>query len=394
MTPRGPLINESQQTPNADIYEDFPEGGWRAWSVVLGAWCAMIPSMGMLNTIGVLEAWIGENQLAALPKSQTAWVVSLYAFFLYIGGSCAEYYQFLLSFGVLGGLSACFLFTPSVSTIGHWFSKRQGLATGIACTAGGTGGIMFSLITLYLAPVIGFPWTMRIIGFLSLACCTVACLTLQTRPMSPSTETKSTNARPNLLTTLRHAIDLRPLAHDPSYLTTTLAITVIEFAVFLPITYLPSAALASNLPPQTSYRLIAFLNAGSVPGRALPNYLSDHFGRFNVMIITALACTLLIFCLWLPPTALDVRSEAALTVFAVLFGFWSGAAISLTPVCVAQFWGVGWGADWRGDRGWESWRGVFVVGGLCWGLLCTGVGGVWGGEICRWAEEVVGGVLM
>ncbi|GAB7328995.1 hypothetical protein MBLNU13_g00851t2 [Cladosporium sp. NU13] len=242
--------------------------------------------------------------------------------------------------------------------------------------------------------VIGFPWTMRIIGFLSLACCTVACLTLQTRPMSPSTETKSTNARPNLLTTLRHAIDLRPLAHDPSYLTTTLAITVIEFAVFLPITYLPSAALASNLPPQTSYRLIAFLNAGSVPGRALPNYLSDHFGRFNVMIITALACTLLIFCLWLPPTALDVRSEAALTVFAVLFGFWSGAAISLTPVCVAQFWGVGWGADWRGDRGWESWRGVFVVGGLCWGLLCTGVGGVWGGEICRWAEEVVGGVLM
>lgn len=54
------------------------------------------------------------------------------------------------------------------------------------------------------------------------------------------------------------------------------------------------------------------------------------------MIATAFACTLLIFCLWLPPTALDVTSEAALTVFAVLFGFWSGAAISLTPVCVAQ----------------------------------------------------------
>ena len=81
--------NERQQPPNVDIDDEFPEGGWRAWSVVLGAWCAMIPSMGMLNTIGVLDAWIGENQLAALPKSQTAWVVSLYAFFLYIGGSCA-----------------------------------------------------------------------------------------------------------------------------------------------------------------------------------------------------------------------------------------------------------------------------------------------------------------
>ena len=202
---------------------------------------------------------------------------------------------------------------------------------------------MFSLITLYLAPVIGFPWTIRIIGFISLACCTIACLTLQTRPTNPSAETKSTAPKPNLQTTLHRAIDLRPLAHDPAYLTTTVAIIVIEFAVFLPITYLPSAALTAGhgLSSQTSLRLIALLNAGSVPGRALPNYLSDHLGRFNVMITTALACTVLIFCVWLPPTALDVTSEASLTVFAVLFGFWSGAAISLTPVCVAQVSDVG-----------------------------------------------------
>jgi hypothetical protein len=68
---------------------DYPEGGLRAWLVVLGAWCAMVPSMGMLNTIGVIDAWIGENQLASLPKSQTAWIVSIYAFLLYLGGSCA-----------------------------------------------------------------------------------------------------------------------------------------------------------------------------------------------------------------------------------------------------------------------------------------------------------------
>ena len=89
MTSTKNLNHERPQTLNVDIDENFPEGGWRAWSVVLGAWCAMIPSMGMLNTIGVLDAWISENQLATLPKSQTAWVVSLYAFFLYIGGSCA-----------------------------------------------------------------------------------------------------------------------------------------------------------------------------------------------------------------------------------------------------------------------------------------------------------------
>lgn len=71
-----------------------PEGGLRAWLVVLGAWCAMIPSMGMLNTVGVIDAWIGENQLSSLPKSQTAWVVSIYAFLLYVGGSFAGECEF------------------------------------------------------------------------------------------------------------------------------------------------------------------------------------------------------------------------------------------------------------------------------------------------------------
>jgi MFS family permease len=385
----------SQQHDDHDSHADCPEGGLRAWTVVLGAWCAMVPSMGMLNTIGILDAWIGENQLEALPKSQTAWIVSLYAFFLYIGGSCAgkqwkalctfgeknetdldlcrfpgaifdryglrpviipgsigmvaslmclscstEYYQFLLSFGVLGGLSACCLFTPSVSTIGHWFNKRQGLATGLACTAGGIGGILFSFITLYLAPKIGFPWTMRIIAFISLVLCSVACLTLQTRPPAVLNPAQDDKKKPNLLACLRRAIDLKPLAHDPAYLATTIAVFLIEFAVFLPITYISTAALATgpkgSITHQNAYRLIALLNVGSVPGRALPNYLSDTFGRFNVMIITALVCTILIFCIWLPPTVLDRASEPAFTAFAVLFGFWSGAAISLTPVCIAQ----------------------------------------------------------
>jgi MFS family permease len=249
-----------------------------------------------------------------------------------------EYYQFLLSFGVLGGLSACCLFTPSVSTIGHWFNKRQGLATGLACTAGGIGGILFSFITLYLAPKIGFPWTMRIIGFISLVLCSIACLTLQTRPPAIPASAQDKKRKPGLIACLRQAVDFKPLAHDPAYLATTIAVFLIEFAVFIPITYISTAAIATGqgIDQQHAYRLIALLNVGSVPGRALPGYLADRFGRFNVMIITALVCTILIFCIWLPPTVLDVASEPALTAFAVLFGFWSGAAISLTPVCIAQ----------------------------------------------------------
>ncbi|KAH7061577.1 major facilitator superfamily domain-containing protein [Macrophomina phaseolina] len=359
---------------------DYPEGGLSAWLVVFGAWCAMIPSMGLLNTIGVLQAWVAEHELKHYSESNVGWIFSTYAFFLYIGGAqigsvfdrygakpliipgsigmvastmcmsvskgaylvlytcqCPsivqyaasdktqpsdptrpEYYQFLLSFGVLGGLSASLLFTPAVSAVGHWFCKRRALATGIACTAGGSGGIAFPFIILYLAPSIGFAWAMRIIGFINAGMCLCACLLLRTRiPPSPHAGA---------------AIDVRALWRDAPYAATTLAIFLVEFAVFIPLTYVSSYALRAGVAPQHAYRLIALLNVGSVPGRALPGYVADRFGRFNVMIATACVCALVVLALWLPAGA----SEASITAFAVLFGFWSGAAISLTPVCVAQ----------------------------------------------------------
>lgn len=50
------------------------------------------------------------------------------------------------------------------------------------------------------------------------------------------------------------------------------------------------------------------------------------------MIGTTLVCTIFTLALWLPAGS----NPAAIVAYAVLFGFWSGSAISLAPVCVAQ----------------------------------------------------------
>jgi MFS family permease len=343
-----------------------------------------IPSMGLLNTVGVLQAWVSEHQLHGYSESNIGWIFSAYAFFLYIGGAqvgeylfpelvhlrgnsdvrllgpifdahdirylivpgsigivaaimcmsistgmysqsillmqaslthITEYYQLLLSFGVLGGSSACLLFTPAVSAVGHWFSKRRALAIGVACTAGGVGGVIFPLLILYLAPIIGFPWTMRIVGFVCLGMCIVACLLLRKR-----------------LPHNKHAgasIDLAALK-DAKYALTTLAVFLVEFAVFVPYSFISLYAIYAGVAPQKAYLISALLNVGAIPGRALPGYVADRFGVFNTMLATSLTCATLIFALWLSAA----RNEAAITAFAVVFGFWSGTGISLTPVCV------------------------------------------------------------
>ena len=60
----------------------YPEGGTKAWLVVLGAWCAMVPPMGLLNTLAVLQAWIAKNELAGIRESKIGWIFSCYAFFI------------------------------------------------------------------------------------------------------------------------------------------------------------------------------------------------------------------------------------------------------------------------------------------------------------------------
>lgn len=67
--------------------EKYPDGGRTAWLVVVGAWCAMVPSMGLLNTLAILQAWLMEHDLHGVPESKVGWIFSCYAFFLYFCGA-------------------------------------------------------------------------------------------------------------------------------------------------------------------------------------------------------------------------------------------------------------------------------------------------------------------
>jgi MFS family permease len=344
------------QTPSGDTtpstldhdLETYPEGGLEAWLVVLGCWASLTAGMGLLNVLSSLHAWISTHQLASYSSSSVGWIFSTFPFFLYFAGvqigpifdvygprvlviagsiglvtslMClsvsTEYYQFMLSFGVLGGLSTCCLFTSAVSAIGHWFHRRRGFAMGIACTAGGTGGLAYSLIMLFLAPRIGFGWSIRIIGFICAGLCTIACLFVKSR-LPPN---KAKGAK----------IDIKAL-RDPPYAIITLAVFLVEFAVFIPYTFLVDQALAAGMSRELSYALVCILNSAAIPGRLLPGYIADKYGRLNTMTITTIICCLLTFLLWL----IGSGNHAAIIAYTVLFGFWSGAAISLTPVCIQQ----------------------------------------------------------
>ncbi|OJJ66137.1 hypothetical protein ASPBRDRAFT_35369 [Aspergillus brasiliensis CBS 101740] len=126
-------------------------------------------------------------------------------------------------------------------------------------------------------------------------------------------------------------VDFRAL-RVKKYAATTIAVFLVEFAVFIPITCISSYRIRVGLDRTLAYALSIFLNLVAVPGRFLPGLVADRLGRFNVFVVTSVVCAAFTLALWLTLRA----NMAAIVCYAVLFGFWSGAAISFSPVCISQ----------------------------------------------------------
>lgn len=146
-----------EETASQIARDTFPEGGTRAWLVVLSAWLLLFPSFGFMVSIGVLQDYWGQHQLADLSASTIGWIPSVFVYLslalgLFVGplfdrygprwialcgsigellmifllAECKTFWQMMLCCGVLGGLSGALLTTTSLAAVAHWFKDRRG----------------------------------------------------------------------------------------------------------------------------------------------------------------------------------------------------------------------------------------------------------------------------
>lgn len=58
----------------------YSEGGFKAWSVVFGAFCGTAASIGIYNTSGVFEAYMSRQLLPDESPSDVGWIFGIYTF--------------------------------------------------------------------------------------------------------------------------------------------------------------------------------------------------------------------------------------------------------------------------------------------------------------------------
>lgn len=164
---------------------------------------------------------------------------------------------------------------------------------------------------------LGFGWAMRICAFLMLFLLIVANLTVRAYvPPHPHRITRAELVRP--LT-------------EMTFVCLIAGFFCFSYGFFAVINYLPVQALSAGMQPELAQYVLPILNAGSLFGRLSAGFIGDKIGRFNVFIVVCFLSGIWILALWLPSS-----SNPSLIAFAVLFGYFSGAYVSLITPMVSQ----------------------------------------------------------
>lgn len=357
--------------------DDFPDGGLEAWLVVLGGWCGMFSTFGFINCIGVfLEYYLSvSGPLHGYSASDVSWITSMevwgMVFFGIIFGRvfdifgprwiliigtvffvlgvimtslCSQYYQFFLAQGVCTAIASSAIFNACMASLISWFHKYRAAAFGIMISGSSVGGTVLPIIITKLITKIGFPWTMRAVGFLFLGLLTITCGTVKTRlPPNPKPlivrDYFAGFKQPVFSLTLAANffffwVGTQELRHSYGSLGIIVAAntwTSIQ-SMFLPYNYILIQAQAAGMDASLANYLLPIVNAVSIFGRIIPGIVADKIGLYNVVITMTTLSAILTLALWIPGAA----DEAAVIIYAVGFGFASGGVISLIPAMVAQ----------------------------------------------------------
>lgn len=66
---------------------DFPDGGLRAWLVVLGGFCSLFCTFGLVNCVGVFQAYYLRGPLSGYTPSEVSWITSMQVWTMTFGGA-------------------------------------------------------------------------------------------------------------------------------------------------------------------------------------------------------------------------------------------------------------------------------------------------------------------
>jgi OFA family oxalate/formate antiporter-like MFS transporter len=247
------------------------------------------------------------------------WVLAISAGFLSLGlilsSQIQELWQLYVFTGLLVGLSISASFAIPVALVAIWFTRRQGLALGVATLGISLGTAIIPLLISYLITSTGWRPTLLIAGIGVAVLCIPATLLMRSPPRNiPAEETAQAagqTAPPSDLDT--------GLTVSQSLRTSQFWMLFVMFLLFLSslgliMLHLVPYAVDSGIEPVRAALLLTLIGIFGIAGRLSSGILSDKVGIKPIMLF----CTIL---LGLNIAFIAIFSEPwAFYIFAAIYG--------------------------------------------------------------------------
>ncbi|OAX38725.1 MFS general substrate transporter [Rhizopogon vinicolor AM-OR11-026] len=322
---------------------EAPDGGLRAWLVVVAVSLVLFSTFGVIGAWGVFQAYYEEHLLSDLSPSTISWIGSVQYALVYIPAlatgrlfdlgyfkipcfatscvlvactfviaECTQYWQFFLVQGLVTGVSCGIIISPALVVVSHWFSpKRRGFALGVAAVGSSAGSTLFPAAAQNLIPLIGFKWTVRVFGFILIATLGAANILIERR-LPPS------NIHGGLF-------NLKAF-RNKAFTFYCISGIMVSLGLLTELTYMSVSAVEIGVSEDFSFYIISISNAASAVGCLSAGIIGDKIGAINIMAPSMALAGIMTF-VW--PFA---KTESQLIAVTAIYGFSCGAFISLHTV--------------------------------------------------------------
>ncbi|KAF9994377.1 hypothetical protein BGZ80_001482 [Entomortierella chlamydospora] len=376
-----PSIIEISQSPTlVDISDRAPDGGLRAWLVVLGSFLIHCFCFAPTEYIfGIFE----QHYLELYPSSSHGSIAfigtlgsSVTYFAGFVSGVCADKFgyritallgtsvmtlalilasfanqvwQLYLSQGVLLGIGASLVYYPAIGAPSHWFDAKRGLALGLAVSGTGLGGLGLAPATQAMMDAIGVNWSLRVLALVCLVVCGGASFLIIERengkkmpePAPTITDVEIGQITEKLSPEKKNPTGITgffselKVFKNPQFLSLTFAEIAASIGFLIPLYYFQTYSLFIGLTAQDG-ALIAGLSSGaSCLGRIILGYAADRLPKTVVVSCCAWITAGSILIIWTLS-----KSFGVYLFFALVYGFFAGGYVSLVPLVVSETFGA------------------------------------------------------
>lgn len=243
------------------------------------------------------------------------------------GSQAATMTQVVLAYGVLLGVGIALVYTPSIGSVQPWFTRRRGLAAGIASAGIGAGTLVVPLAAA--AAIAAWQWR----GAMLALAAAVLVLGLAAAALHRRAPAATRRAGAPV-----GGVPLGRALASARFRWLYAMCALGSPAMFVPFAHLSASARDLGVAEAQAVGLVGLIGMGSLVGRFVIGAVADRLGRGRTLV-AVMASLGLSMALW-AAVGRGGGAYAGLALFALWMGLSYGGAVSLMPALCMDFFGA------------------------------------------------------